>query len=337
MMATRWGIISAGKIASDFVTAMKSLPSEDHTIIGVAARDKGRAEQFAKQHKIPLAFGSYQELLDNSDIEVVYIGVLHPYHFEVAKMSLEHGKSVLCEKPLCMNLKETKLLVEVAKKKKLFLMEAVWSRCLPAYGYLRQLLLDKSIGDPLFLDVSFGAKIDVDRIWKKELGGGTVLDLGIYTLQMAMLVFGGQPSSVVAAGHLNTEGVDVDSVTVLTYPAGGTAVCSTHSKVQLPNTAHIVGTKGTITIHSPFWSATKIMFSPQKGKTEEKEFSLPESKGSFNFVNSVGLSYEAAEVRRCLREGLKESPLVTHEDSLTLARLEDEVRRQLKVFYPQDD
>ncbi|KAG8253982.1 trans-1,2-dihydrobenzene-1,2-diol dehydrogenase-like [Homalodisca vitripennis] len=337
-MATRWGIISAGKISSDFVAAIKILPEKEHTVLGVAARSKLSAEEFAKKYNIPLSYGSYEELLCNPEIEVVYIGVLHPIHYEVAKLSLEHGKSVLCEKPLCMNAKETQQLIELAKKKKLFLMEAVWSRCFPVYEELRKALLSKTIGDVLYVNTQFGAKIEVDRIWKKELGGGTVLDLGIYTLQMATLVLGNSPIKVVAAGHLNDEGVDEAMSCVLSYPGGATAVLSTHSKVLLPNTAYIVGTKGSFTIHAPFWAPTKLTRLNEAYEIiEEKEFPLPDSKHVFNFPNGAGMSYEAAEVRRCLLAGITECPLITHEDSMVLATLEDEVRKQIGVHYPQDD
>jgi len=340
-MATRWGIISAGKIANDFVTSLKVLPKDEHTVIGVAARSKERAGEFATKHGIPFSYDSYDDLLDNKDIEVVYIGVIHPHHFGAAMKSLEKGKHVLCEKPLCMNQKETKLLIECAKKKNLFLMEAVWSRCFPVYEHLRKLLLNKSIGDVLHLDAQFGAKIDVERMWKKELGGGTILDIGIYTLQIATLVFGSSPSKVVAAGHLNKEGVDESMTCVLTYPSGASAVLSTHSRVFLSNAVHIDGTLGSVTIHAPFWSPTKITVKKQTGVltsevVEEQVYALPQTTDTFNFTNGVGMHYEAAEVRRCLKEGVKESPLMTHEDSISLAVLEDEIRRQLGVHYPQD-
>lgn len=332
-MATRWGIASAGKISHDFVTALSTLSSDEHQVVAVAAQQLSRAKTFASEHNIPHAYGSYDELARNSDIEVVYIGTINTMHFDIAKLMLEAGKHVLCEKSLTLNLKQTKELVSLAKQKKLFLMEAVWSRCFPAYEALRKELEAGTVGEVLQVIVSFGVVIDeIDRLRLKELGGGTTLDLGVYVLQFAQLVFGpSAPESVVAQGYLNENGVDTSTSVTLKYKGGKTATLNTHSKVKLPNEAYVIGTKGTIKVIEPFWCPTTIT-TPEK----TKEFILPTASKPFNFTNSAGLRYEAMEVRRCLRQDLLESPKITHEDSIILAQLEDEIRRQLGVVYDQD-
>ncbi|XP_046388285.1 trans-1,2-dihydrobenzene-1,2-diol dehydrogenase-like [Ischnura elegans] len=332
-MATRWGIASAGKISHDFVTALSTLSTDEHQVVAVAARDLDRAKEFAARHRIPTAYGSYDKLAKDPNVEVVYVGSINPHHKAVSLAMLAAGKHVLCEKPLCMNERETRELVNEARERKVFLMEAVWSRCLPAYECLKKELELGVIGEALQVVVTFGVKLDnVDRVWMKELGGGTTLDIGIYCLQLAMLVFGSKtPCSVKAVGHLNANGVDESTSVVITYPRGQTATLVTHARVELPNEALVVGTKGSMKLSSPFWSPTNLR-TPEK----TRDFYLPSASQPFNFMNSAGLRYEAMEVRRCLQQGLLESPKMTLNDSIKLASLMDEVRRQVGVVYPQD-
>ncbi|CAD6226814.1 GSCOCG00005926001-RA-CDS [Cotesia congregata] len=331
-MATRWGIASAGKISHDFTNAVATLPNNEHEVVAVAARDIKRAEEFAKLHRIKKAYGSYEELAKDTDVEIVYVGTLNPQHLEVAKLMLNHGKHVLCEKPLTMNLKQTTELINFAKSKGLFLMEAIWSRCFPVYEAVKKAIKAGEIGDVKQVIVSFGFAMEhVDRLNVKEMGGGTILDLGVYTLQLAQFVYDGEkPIDVKAGGFLNADGVDKSMSATLIYKNDRTATIMTHSVVTLPNEAVIIGTKGVIKIPT-FWCPVTAELPSGKIK-----FDLPKAPHEFNFVNSAGLRYEAAEVRACLQAGLKESPKVSHAESLMIAELEDELRRQIGVVYPQD-
>lgn len=335
MATLRWGIASAGQIAHDFATAMHTLPAKEHKIIAVAAQQLSRAQAFATLHKIPKAFDDYEKLALDKEIDIVYIGTLHPQHFDIAMMMLKHNKHILCEKPLTMNLKQATELINYARSKKLFLMEAVWSRCFPAYDAVRKELASGNIGDVHQVIASLGFRFPhVDRITKKELGGGTILDLGIYCLQFACLVYGNEmPESIKASGVVNENGVDMSMSATLFYKGDRTATIMSHGLVTLPNEAYICGTKGMIKLPT-FWCPTTVELPNET----VKQFSLPESNQEIQFKlkNSVGLSYEAAEARECILKGLIESPKVTHETSLLLARLEDEIRRQLGVVYPQD-
>ncbi|PNF41390.1 hypothetical protein B7P43_G14417 [Cryptotermes secundus] len=163
-MATRWGIASAGKISHDFVTALGTLPPDEHHVVAVAAQELDRAKAFATEHNIPIAYGSYEELAKNPDVEVVYIGAINTLHLDIGKLMLSNGKHVLCEKPLTVNLKQTKELINLAKEKQLFLMEAVWSRCFPAYDALKKELEAGTLGEVLQVIASFGVVIeDVER------------------------------------------------------------------------------------------------------------------------------------------------------------------------------
>lgn len=163
-MTLRWGIVSAGKISHDFVTALGTL-TEHHRVVAIAARDFNRAKDFATLHEIEKFYGNYDELANDSDVEVVYIGNLNPHHFAVAMLMLENGKHVLCEKPLCMNEKEVRRLVTVAEKKKLFLMEAIKSRFYPSYRYLQEQIESGTLGEILEVHVTLGSQISqIDRM-----------------------------------------------------------------------------------------------------------------------------------------------------------------------------
>nr|CAD7457119.1 unnamed protein product [Timema tahoe] len=378
-MATRWGIASAGKISHDFVAALSILPLTEHVVVAVAARQLNRAQDFATLHNIKAAYGSYEELAKDPNVDVVYVGSIHPQHVQITSLMLSSGKPCLVEKPLTMNLKETKQLINLARNKKLFLMEAIWSRFFPVYQLLRDELKAGTLGDVLQVNVNFGIPIEnVDRIKQsykletmfkilnktipgvsiiqgieqnirgihysslKELGGGSVLDIGVYVLQLAVLVFGPViPEKILATGALNKEGVDSSVAAILNYGAGKMAMLSTHTKTTFPNEAIIVGTKGTIKIHSPFWCPTTI-----ETPTKKSEFPVPPCSKTFNHINSSALSYEAQEVRRCLLQGnwhitrmgrLIESPKMSHAESLVLAELEDKLRAAVGTRYPQDD
>ncbi|XP_049837348.1 trans-1,2-dihydrobenzene-1,2-diol dehydrogenase-like isoform X2 [Schistocerca gregaria] len=328
-MATKWGIASAGRISHDFVVALNTLSHDEHKVVAVAAREFERAQIFGNHHKIPSVYGSYEELAKDPNVDVVYIGAIHPQHYHVGKLMLENGKPILCEKPLTINSKQTKELIALAREKKLFLMEAVWSRCFPAYAMLRREMNAGTLGDIVQVIANFGVPLEKeDRPRSKELGRGTVLDLAVYCLQLAIFVFGPvHPKNIVALGHLNEFGCDDSMACVLTYEGGKTAVLSTNARTYLPNEGFIVGTKGSLKIPN-FWCPTRVA-APDK----TSDFILPTASKAFNFINSAGLRYEAMEVRRCLREGLLESPKITHDESILLAELEDELRKILGVKY----
>ncbi|KAG7172259.1 Trans-1-2-dihydrobenzene-1-2-diol dehydrogenase-like [Homarus americanus] len=291
-MATRWGIVSAGLISNDFVGALKALPEGEHRVVAVAARSLESAKKFASKYGVEKAYGSYDELARDPNVEVVYIGTIQTQHLPVASLMIQAGKHVLCEKPLCMNVKEVKQLIQLAKEKKVFLMEAVWSRFFPVYQELTRRIQSGEIGDVVQVICSFGKSIeDVTRMVRRETGGGATLDLGLYTVQFTTLVMGGdKPQKVLACGHLNDN------------------------------------------VNYPMWAPESLESS--SGKYESL---LPKTGHIFNFENSQGLMYEAVEVRRCLNEGLLESPVMTHKESLTNAEVMEKMRTQVGVKFDQDD
>ncbi|KAM4650886.1 trans-1,2-dihydrobenzene-1,2-diol dehydrogenase-like [Discoglossus pictus] len=332
-MATKWGICAAGKICHDFLVALETLPSEDHQAVAVAARDLKRAKDFAQSHNIPKVYGSYEELAKDSNIDIIYVGVLHTVHRDVVMMFLKNKKNVLCEKPMAMNAKEVGELTSAARKYNVFYMEAMWSRFFPVYQEIRSLLSQKAIGDVKVVRAEFGSnQHHVPRAVQKELGGGALLDIGCYCIQFALMVFNGErPESVTAKGFLYDTGVDETVTITLQYPGKRQAILTCTIMVAMPNQAAICGSLGMIQIPSCMWCPTSVIVN---GK--ETKFPLPPTTKPMNFTNSTGLSYEAEHVRQCLLKGLKESPLMSLADSELLANIMEEVRKQLGVKFPQD-
>ncbi|XP_030620820.1 trans-1,2-dihydrobenzene-1,2-diol dehydrogenase [Chanos chanos] len=332
-MVTRWGICSAGKISHDFTVGLKSLPPEDHQVVAVAARNLKQAQEFAQTHSIPRAYGNYEDLAKDTEIDVVYVGTIHPYHLPVSVMLMKAKKNVLCEKPLAMNLREVKEIVACAKLNNIFLMEAVWTRFFPASVEISRLLTQGDIGEVKVVRADFGVPLrDVPRSVEKELGGGALLDIGIYCVQFVCMVYKGEkPEYIQATGVCLDTGVDEAMVVTLKFSQGRMAVCTCSLAVELPNDAVVVGTKGTIRVPAHMWCPTSLVVN---GK--ETQYPVPEPYIPLNFINSTGMRYEAEEVRQCLLKGLKESPRMSHADSALLAEIMDEARRQVGVVYSQD-
>ncbi|XP_071966306.1 trans-1,2-dihydrobenzene-1,2-diol dehydrogenase-like [Engystomops pustulosus] len=327
-MATRWGICSAGRISNDFVVALQTLPAQDHQATAVAARDLKRATEFAQSLNIPKAFGTYEELAKDPDIDIIYVGAIHPVHRDLVLMFIKHGKNVLCEKPMAMNLAEVKELISAAKEHNVFLMEAFWSRFFPVYEKIRSLLQQNAIGEVKIVRAEFGANLlSVPRVVEQELGGGAVLDIGCYTIQFASMVFNGEkPESVTAKGFLHDNGVAEAATVILQYPGNRQAILTCTMATELPNQAVISGTKGIIQIPSYMWSPTSLIVN---GK--ETKYTLPPTTKHLCFNNSTGLSYEAEHVRQCLLKGLKESPIMSLAESELLASIMQEVHIQLGI------
>ncbi|KAM9410639.1 trans-1,2-dihydrobenzene-1,2-diol dehydrogenase [Pholidichthys leucotaenia] len=332
-MATKWGICSTGRISHDFTVALKTLPVEDHQVVAVTARKLEDAQEFANKHSIPRAYGSYEELARDPEIDVVYVGVINPYHMKTCLLFTNAKKNVLCEKPLAMNTKEVQEILASAKKNDVFLMEAVWTRFFPASVEIRRLLSHGELGELQMAMTAFGVPLMQNPSAKqKELGRGALLDIGIYCLQFICMVYGGEkPESVQASGVCVETEVDETVVVTLKFSKKRMAVVTFSTGMELPNDALVVGTKGTIQVPTNMWSPTSLVVN---GK--ETQYPLPEPYLPLNFPNSTGMRYEAEEVRQCLLKGLKESPVMSHTDSLLLAELEDEVRRQVGVVYSQD-
>ncbi|XP_066265611.1 trans-1,2-dihydrobenzene-1,2-diol dehydrogenase-like isoform X1 [Branchiostoma lanceolatum] len=332
MAPTRWGFVATGRICNDFKVALDTLPRNEHQVVAVASRSLETAQKFAKTHNIPKAYGSYAELAEQEDIDVVYIGAVHLQHAPVTTMMLEAGKPVLCEKPMAVNSREARQMIGLAKEKNLFFMEAIKSRFFPSYKKVREIVDSGDVGEVKLITACFGKNLPTG-VYKQErsVAGGGLLLLGIYTIQFATMVFGEEePEDITVSGHLTDGGVDETVTIVLKYSGNRMATLISGASANLANEAYVYGTKGSIKIPL-FWCPTEVI-APDK----IHEFPLPPPEKPLNFENSTGMRFEAMEVRRCLQEGLKESPLMTHAMSLQIAGILDQTRKVVGVVYDQD-
>ncbi|XP_077999529.1 trans-1,2-dihydrobenzene-1,2-diol dehydrogenase-like [Glandiceps talaboti] len=335
--ATRWGILSAGKISHDFCCALRTLDPNEHQITAVAARSLEAAKKFAEVHSIDKAYSDYEELARDSDIDIVYIGSIHTQHANWSKIMLTHGKPVLCEKPGGVNSKEVSEVIALAKEKNVFFMEAIWSRHFPIYDEIRSIVSSGRIGQVkmIMANIGFSELINVPRIAKPEHAGGGILDVGIYPVQLVVMLYGNEKPLITTKGFLSEQGVDETAIAILQYSENRFAVVNSHCSLDPSLEADIVGTKGRLRIGKPFWCPSKISIEDSNG-TEIKEFPLPQSSATLNFVNSVGLRYQAITVRKCLLEGQIESELMSHEDSQKIADILQHMRHGLGYVLPQD-
>ncbi|XP_058123903.1 trans-1,2-dihydrobenzene-1,2-diol dehydrogenase-like [Anopheles ziemanni] len=332
MAPLRWAIVSAGTISHDFVCAVSTLPATDHQVVAVGARGLENARKFAELHGIPRFYEGYEAIAKDAEVDAVYVGTVNNAHYEVSRMMLEAGKHVLCEKPLCVNRGQARVLLEYARAQGRFCMEAIWSRFFPSYVHLRDRITRGDLGRIERVDVQFGLPLThVERVRMKSLGGGTVLDLGVYTIQVAMWAFQAEPTRIEAAGQLNDEGVDVGITATLHFPNGGVANIRTSATEKLPNKAIVTGTKGSITLHD-FWCPIEL--TDIDGTI--RSYPLPASRVECILLNSIGLRYEAEEARRRIVAGELESPSVSHQDSLAIAGVQDAIRKQIGVEMPED-
>ncbi|XP_044112865.1 trans-1,2-dihydrobenzene-1,2-diol dehydrogenase isoform X4 [Neovison vison] len=331
-MAVRWGIVSVGFISSDFTTVLRTLPRSEHQVVAVAARDLSRAEEFARKHDIPKAYGSYEELAKDPNVEVAYIGTQQVQHKAAVLLCLAAGKALLCEKPMGTNSAEVREMVAEARSRGLFLMEGIWTRFFPAIEALRSAVSQGTLGDLRVARAEFGKDLtSIPRIIDKAQAGSALLDFGIYCVQFISMVFSGQkPEKISAIGRLYETGVD-DTVTVLLqYPGELQASFTCSICALLSNTASVSGTKGMAQVLEPCWCPTELVV-----KGEHKEFPLPPTPGKeLNFPNGAGMVYEAKHVRECLRKGLKESPVMPLVESELLADILEEVRKAIGVNFP---
>lgn len=325
--------MGASRIAHDFMVALKTLPEIEHTVVAVSSRSLERATEFAVRHKIAKAYGSYKELAEDEDVEVVYVGTIHPEHASLCKLALSHGKHVLCEKPITLNLKNTKELFDLAKVKGLFIMEALWTRFFPLYAEVKNLVDSNILGEIRVAMVSFGISADhVERLQDPAMGGGALLDVGIYCLNIVDMIFGGQePTSISAMGQKTPAGVDSTLTITMLYAENRTASLTISMAAQLPNEAVFAGSQGSLTIHSPFHCATK--FTSPAGT---KEYPLPKPSMPLNFVNSTGMRYEIEAVRKSLLSSETQNYTMPWSTTERIFRWMDEIRRQLGVVYKED-
>jgi predicted dehydrogenase len=325
----RWGILGCGRIARKFAADLRLVT--DAELTAIASRNKETLELFAKDFPCKHLHNSYEALAANNEVDVIYIATPHSHHHEHTMLCLNHDKAVLCEKAFAINSRQAKEMIKTAKKRKVFLMEALWTKFLPHYKKLQELLQQKALGDIKSMLVNFGFKTSdksPQRLFDPLLGGGSLLDIGIYNVFMTMSVLG-KPDVIEATMTPSSTGIDEQIAVLFKYNSGAMAQLFSSFVTNLPIQAEINGTEGNITLTTRFYepSATIQLYRQTPG---EKEILTVEKEPGF------GYQYEARHVNECLKKGLTESPVLTHADTLLLMEILDRIRKKARIEYPAD-
>jgi predicted dehydrogenase len=319
----KWGIIGLGKIAQKFVNDLKLIDNVE--LEAVASRDLTKAEAFAKTYDAKKFYGSYDTLLQDKFVDIVYIATPHNSHAQIAVLALENKKAVLCEKPFAINQKQVFNMIEASKKNNMFLMEALWTRFLPAIKKIKSTVENGEIGEIKYLNADFSFKVNpsIQRIYDKELGGGSILDIGIYPIFLAYLILG-MPKKIIAKAQFYDSGADSQVSIIFDYKNAQALLFSSFNS-NSKREAKISGTLGEIMIDSP-WNETSS-FSVFKDN-KEKKISLP--------ISGKGFTHQISECNSCLHENRTQSNLWSHQNSIELITLLDAVRKEIGLVYAED-
>jgi predicted dehydrogenase len=323
----RWGILGTGAIARQFVRGLRSVP--DAEVFAVGSRSEASASKFADKRNISHRHAGYAGLASDPDVDVVYIATPHPFHAENATLCLEAGKPVLCEKPFSVNAAEAERVVGLAREKGLFLMEGMWTRFFPLMEEVRRLVSTGALGEVRMLNVDFGFRAEADpasRLFAPWLGGGALLDVGVYCVSFASMVLG-PPSGSVGIPHLGDTGVDEQASIILEHEGGRLANLSVGIRTTTPQEATIMGTEGYVRIHHPWWRPQSMTIS--RPGEEDETIEAP--------VTGNGFNYEAAEVMRCLEAGKTESNIMPLDETISVLRTMDGIREAWGLRYPGEE
>jgi predicted dehydrogenase len=318
-----YGIIGPGRIANSYCKALQR--SERVKIHGIASRDIGRARDFAKLFDAPKTYSSYEAIAQDPDIDVIYIATPHTFHAEQTLICLRNKKPVVCEKPLTLDYASAAMLVKEAQANNTFLLEGMWSRFNPAVRMAKDLIEAGKIGEVRHLTADFGFKKDYDattRLYDLALGGGSILDVGVYPLFLALFILG-KPDEIKTVAHLAPTGADASCGFTLSYKNGATAQLFSSMVVETRKDAEICGTKGSIVIQTPWYKSMGLIVS-KEGQPDER-IPLPYPGNGFEF--------QIEEVTKCLDNNQIESSLMTHDFTLLKAQVSDEILRQAGVKY----
>lgn len=329
MSTIKWGILGCGRIAAKFAADLSLVDGAE--LYAVASRSIANAREFSSQFPSKFVYDNYHDLVTNSDVDVIYIATPHSHHYEHTMLCLSQNKAVLCEKAFAINLAQASEMVREARRKKVFLMEALWTKFLPHYNKAMEMVANGDLGHVRSLLVNFGFTPSdpvPDRMYNPSLGGGTLLDIGIYNVFMA-LSFLGKPDEIDAWKTPSESGVDAQCAVIFRYNNGSMAQLFSTFQSNLQTEADISGDHGRIRLTSRFYEpSTTIEFYP--GRVDSRQVIPVEKEGGW------GYQYEIRHVQDCLRSGLTESPVMTLEDTLTMMEVLDEIRRKAGIIYPAD-
>lgn len=322
----RWGILGTGAIAAKFAAGVAALA--DQEVIAVGSRTQASADRFADRFDILRRHASYESLVADPYVDAIYVATPHSFHRDNTLLALRHGKHVLCEKPFAINATQAQEMVDAARRAGLFLMEAMWTRFLPIMVETRRLIAEGAIGNVQMIQADFGFRAafnPASRLFDPALGGGALLDVGVYPISLASMVLG-QPDRIAAVATLGATGIDENTGILLGFPGGAVAVLSTSVRANTPQEATLLGDTGSIRIHSPWWVGDTL--------TLQSAFGEPEQIRRPYLAN--GYSHEAIEVAACVRDGKLESDIMPLDESVRIMAIMDEIRGQIGMKYPME-
>ena len=313
----RWGILGCGKIANKLAEAVTAVENAELAAVGSRTREK--AEAFADEHGAANRHGSYESLVADPIVDVVYVATPHPMHRENSILALEADKPVLCEKPFTVTTAEAVEVVETAERKGLFLMEAMWTRFLPPVRRIRELLEDGAVGEVRMVQADFGFRSGWDpagRLLNPDLAGGGLLDVGVYTLSLASMILPFPLLDTVSLADIGRTGVDEQCAVIIKFEGGRLAVLISAIRTRTPQGAVILGTEGWIDLGQKWWGGGPFVLHRDGSDPETVEVPMKEN----------GFIYEVEETGRCLKEGIRESPVLPWQETLRVMEMLDTVR-----------
>lgn len=326
----RWGILGCGHIAKKFAADIQYVEGAKLTAAG--SRSQAAADEFARTFSIPHSHGSYDALVNDEEVDVIYIASPHGLHHEHALLCLKNNKAVLCEKAFAINSKQAEEMIAVAKDQNIFLMEALWSKFTPQYDTVQQMLNQEKLGEIQSMIVNFGFIPEPPfsaRLYEPSLGGGSLLDIGIYNVFITLSVLG-RPDIVEACMTPASTGVDVQCASTFRYKNGAIAQLFSTFSSNLATEADICGTKGRIRLTPRFYNPTTAVIEFYPGRIDTKQIIPHHSEPGF------GYQYQARHVCDCLRQGLTESPVMSHADTLLIMETMDRIRVSAGIHYEVD-
>jgi predicted dehydrogenase len=324
MKKLKWGILGTGRMAEIFTSELMKLP--DAHVVAVGSRIQRKAEAFGKQFHIHERFGSYSDLVNHSSADIIYVATPHPFHKDNTILALEAGKHVLCEKPFAIHAGEAETMIKIARSRGLFLMDALWIRFTPLMQWLKESLGKGLLGNPGIFSGAFGYAMDFDpqsRVFNPHLGGGALLDVGIYPLSTSVWIMG-NPVETAALATLGRSGIDERTGIVMKTADEKLSVLYTSVINQTPYDFTVMGEKGVVTVHGPWWHQDSLTIHPGTEKPVVKHFAF----------ENRGYGYMASHVMTCIRNGKTESPVVPHAETLTIMKVMDQIRQQIGLKYP---
>ncbi len=321
----RWGIIGTGRIARLFAEGLGALL--DAELVAVGSRSQANADDFAKQFNVPFRHTSYEALAHDARVDAVYIATPHSLHVENTLMALEAGKPVLCEKPFAINARQAESIIRTARAKGILVMEAMWTRFLPPIVRLREMLNEGIIGEVRTLEAGFGFQREKreGRLFDLALGGGALLDIGIYPVSLASMIFG-PPTQITGLAEIGPTGVDEQAAIVLGHPQGQLAVLHNSIRVNTFQEASVTGTRGRIRLHRGWWKGSDMTLTLDQGGEEFLDFPF----------TGNGYQFEAEAFMECLRAGELDNKIMPLDETLSIMKTLDTLRAQWGLKYPME-